>query len=112
MVVGALTASSAGCLSLSCEPQLDVRHCLPDQPRCTPRDGDPVVPAGDPSLAGWPGLRDLLESTPAGEHRHATWNRTTEEAFWTAYGVDLDQEGKRLWVQDGEELFRVHVLSC
>ncbi|HLF16129.1 MAG TPA: hypothetical protein VI796_01695 [Candidatus Thermoplasmatota archaeon] len=112
LLVLAVAAPLSGCLD--CQPQLDVRHCMPASTTCLPGEGDPVVDADDPvrGAEAFPGIRGLMETTPAGEHSHAGWNATLEEAFWAAHGIPLEQAGKQVFYRDGEALFRVRVLSC
>lgn len=97
--------SLSGCAS--CQPLLDVRHCLDG---CgTGPDAVEVVWTEEDAEA-WPDVDRLLRTAEAGEHEHMEWSRERSVAFWDHYGV----EGKEpdLVVHRDEEQYRVRVLTC
>ena len=96
----------SGCLS--CQPLLEVRHCLVDQ--CPPSEDAVAVVWTGAHAAQWPEVDALLRATPPGEHEHRDWPATKEQAFWDAFGVSGDERELIVTTDDGR--FRVRVLTC
>jgi len=115
------TASLAGCTS--CQPLLDVRHCLAGQASCTPAGGDVVVAWNATWAARWPDVDGLLRDVPPGEHRHSSWTAQEADAFWTDHGIAPGSARKQLFVTLPQDVAdsagptsagfaRVRVLEC
>lgn len=106
VLAATLAALVGGCVS--CEPLLEVRHCLPTQ--CDPSDDAVAVVWTGAEAAEWPEVDALLRATPPGEHEHRTWTAAQEQAFWDAFGVSGDERELIVTTEDGR--FRVRVLTC
>lgn len=106
----ALGASTAGCLG--CQDQLDVHHCLPDRPRCDVAALPTFTWDAANLTALWPDLDRLLREVGPGLHGHADWTRNQADAFWTFYGIPVDQPDKQLLLRHDGALYHVRIQAC
>jgi hypothetical protein len=104
-------AALSGCTG-PCQPLLDVRNCLPEQPGCQPSPDDPEVQWNASLAPLFPEVHDLLAKTPRGGHEHAKWSEEEAAPFWQFVGVPPEREDKQVFVHWEGGLYRVRVLSC
>lgn len=105
VLLSVLATGLSGCTS--CEPLLDVRHCLDG---CEPGPDAVEVVWMEEDAEAWPDVERLMDGLPAGEHDHAEWTEAQAQAFWDHYGVEGDEP--ELVVHRDEQQYRVRVLSC
>lgn len=106
LVLLALCTALSGCTN--CAPLLDVRNCLVE---CDRPENEPLRP-WDPAYAMWPGLEELVNATPRGDHGHVAWTTNQADAFWAFMQVPPGSDEKQVFLQKGDDVFRVRVLSC
>lgn len=106
LVFLAMSTALSGCSQ--CAPMLDVRNC---QAECDRPASDPVRP-WDPAYDMWPDLEALINRTDRGEHEHVRWTENQADAFWAFMQVPADRQDKQVFIQKGDDVFRVRVLSC
>ncbi len=112
VALAVLAAATAlpGCLT--CSDQLDVHHCRDATGRCDPAT-KPTFDWDAQSVAAlWPDITRLMDEVEPGLHGHADWTRDQADAFWTFYGVPLDQPAKEVLLRHAGELYHVRIQAC
>ena len=110
-LLAAVVVALPGCLS--CEPLLEVRHCLDGQARCLPEDWSDDAKGVNWTTelaAAWPDVTALMDATDLGTHAHLKWTPEREDALWAAFGVSGDEP--ELFVTYRDDVYRVRVLTC